>query len=221
MKVATRINGVAVDQLLETIEAVKANPRLAQFQFRARNRWLDGTHNRTSIQSFTAGGAEDASRAEPFQFDNDEPPMLLGENRGENPVEFIFHALAGCMTTTFVAYASANGVKIESIETELEGDIDVRAFLGITDEVRRGYREIRVNVRVKSDAPREKIEELFKLAQRRSPVIDIVTNPTPVRFTLADETFRPSPSGRGRRVTKQPGLLVTGRPAGGAFRGEM
>lgn len=186
MKVATRINGVAVDQLIETIEAVKANPQLAQFRFRARNRWMDGTHNRTSIQGFTAGGAEDASRTEPFQFDNDEPPILLGENRGANPVEFIFHALAGCMTTTFVAYASASGVKIESIETELEGDIDVRGFLGITDEVRRGYREIRVNCRVKSDAPREKIEELFKLAQRRSPVIDVVTNPTPVRFTLAD-----------------------------------
>ena len=185
MKVATRMNGVAVDQLMETIEAVKANPQLARFHFRARNRWRDGTHNRTSIQGFTAGGTEDVSRPGPFQFDNDEPPVLLGENRGANPVEFIFHALAGCMTTTFVAYASANGVKIDSIETELEGDIDLRAFLGITDDVRRGYREIRVNCRVTSAAPRETIEELFKLAQARSPVIDIVTNPTPVRFTLA------------------------------------
>lgn len=186
MKVAIRMNGVAVDQLMETIEAIRAKPELGRFEFRARNRWLDGTHNRTSVRGFYGAGAEDASRKEAFEFDNDEPPVLLGENRGANPVEFVLHALAGCLTTTFIAYASAQGVRIESMETEFEGDLDVRGFLGITDEVRRGYREIRVTFRVKSDAPREKIEELVKLARRRSPVFDIVSNPTPVRVTLAD-----------------------------------
>jgi uncharacterized OsmC-like protein len=186
VKVAIRMNGVAVDQLMETIEAIRAKPELGRFEFRARNRWLDGTHNRTSVRGFYGAGAEDASRKEAFEFDNDEPPVLLGENRGANPVEFVLHALAGCLTTTFIAYASAQGVRIESMETEFEGDLDVRGFLGITDEVRRGYREIRVTFRVKSDAPREKIEELVKLARRRSPVFDIVSNPTPVRVTLAD-----------------------------------
>ncbi len=185
MKVAGKINGVAVDQLMETIEAIRAKPELGRFRFRARNRWLDGTHNRTSIQGFYGAGAEDTSRREPFEYDNDEPPVLLGENRGANPVEYVLHALAGCLTTTFLAYASAQGVKIDALETEFEGDLDVRAFLGITDEVRRGYQEIRVTFRVRSDAPREKIAELVKLTRMRSPVFDIVSNPTPVRVELA------------------------------------
>ena len=184
MKVATRVNGVAVDQLMETVEAVKANPQLAQFRFRARNRWIDGTHNRSSIQGFTAGGAEDESRTEAFQFDNDEPPILFGENRGVNPPEIVLHALAGCVTTTFVAFASAQGVKIDSIETEIEGDIDLHGFLALSD-VRRGYREIRMKFRVESPAPREVIEDLLALAQRQSPTFDIVSNPTPIRVDLA------------------------------------
>jgi len=184
MKVATRMNGIAVDQLIETIEAVKANPQLAEFRFRARNRWKTGTHNRTLIQGFYGAGAEDTSRTVPFQYDNDEPPILLGENRGVNPPEFVLHAVAGCVTTTFVAFASAQGVRIDSIETEIEGDIDLHGFLALSD-VRRGYREIRMKFRVESPAPREVIEDLLALAQRQSPTFDIVSNPTPIRVDLA------------------------------------
>lgn len=185
MKVETKVNGVAVDQLVQTIEAIQAKPELGRFQFRSRNRWIDGTQNRSWIDGFYGAGTEDTSRTEPFTYDNDEPPVLLGENRGANPVEYVLHALAGCLTTTFIAYASAQGVKIDSLETSFEGDLDVRAFLGITDEVRRGYEEIRVTFTIASEAPREKIEELVKLAQKRSPVFDIVSNPVPVKVTLA------------------------------------
>ena len=184
MKVATRINGVAVDQMMETIEAVKANPQLAEFRFRARNRWVDGTHNRSSIQGFTGAGAEDTSRTEPFQYDNDEPPVLLGSNRGPNPPEYALHALAGCVTTTFVAFASAQGVKIDSIETEVEGDLDLQGFLALSD-VRRGFREIRLSFKIRSTAPREVIEDLLKTAQRQSPTFDVIANPTPIRVELA------------------------------------
>jgi len=186
VNVVTQLNGVAVDHLRETIEAVRATPELAIFQFRARNRWIEGTHNRTSIQGFYGVEMEDTSRTKAFRFDNDEPPVLFGENRGANPLAFLFHALAGCLTTTFVANASSQGLKIDAIETEFEGDLDLRAFLGITDEVRRGYREIRVTFRVKSDAPREKIEALVEWACQRSPVYDVLSNPTPIRVSLAD-----------------------------------
>jgi uncharacterized OsmC-like protein len=186
MKVASLLNGVDVDHLMEIIEAVRSTPELAKFRFHARNRWIEGTHNRTSIQGFYGVGMEDTSRTKPVQVNNDGPPVLLGENRGADPVEFIFHALAGSMTTTFVANAAAQGVKIDSIETELEGDLDLRAFLGITDGVRPGYREIRVTFRVTSDAPRKKIEELLELARQRSPVYDVISNPTPIRVTLAE-----------------------------------
>jgi hypothetical protein len=123
MKVASLLNGVDVDHLMEIIEAVRSTPELAKFRFHARNRWIEGTHNRTSIQGFYGVGMEDTSRTKPVQVNNDGPPVLLGENRGADPVEFIFHALAGSMTTTFVANAAAQGVKIDSIETELERDV--------------------------------------------------------------------------------------------------
>jgi uncharacterized OsmC-like protein len=185
MKVATTVNGVAVDKLMETIELLKARPELAEFKFRTRNRWVDGTYNRAENPSFYGAGAEDTGRRSPHVHEIDEPPVLLGEDRGANPVEYLLAGLSGCVTTTFIAYAAAQGVKIDELTTELEGDLDVRGFLGITGSVRPGYQEIRVKFHVKSDAPREKIQELIRLAERRSPVSDSVRKGVPIQFTLA------------------------------------
>lgn len=185
MNVATTLNGVAVDKLMETIELLKAQPELGEFKFRTRNRWVDGTYNRAENPPFYGAGAEDTGRQGPHVHDIDEPPVLLGEDRGANPVEYLLAGLSGCVTTTFIAYAAAQGVKIDELRTELEGDIDVRGFLGITGSVRPGYKEIRVKFHVKSDAPREKIRELIRLAERRSPVSDSVRKGVPIQFTLA------------------------------------
>lgn len=185
MIVATTVNGVAVDKLMETIELLKAQPELGEFKFRTRNRWVDGTYNRAENPPFYGAGAEDTGRQSPHVHDIDEPPVLLGEDRGANPVEYLLAGLSGCVTTTFIAYAAAQGVKIDELRTELEGDIDVRGFLGITGGVRPGYKAIRVKFHVKSDAPREKIQELVRLAERRSPVSDSVRNGVPIQFTLA------------------------------------
>lgn len=185
MKVETTVNGVAVDRLMETIDLLKAQPELGEFKFRTRNQWVDGTYNRAENPAFYGAGAEDAGRQEPHVHDIDEPPVLLGEDRGANPVEYLLTGLSGCVTTTFIAYASAQGVQIDELRTELEGDIDVRAFLGITREVRPGYKQIRVRFHVKSPAPRKKIEELMELARRRSPVSDSVRNGVPIEFSLA------------------------------------
>ena len=114
----TLINGVPVDRLVETIEAIDAQPSLGESHFRATNRWINGALNRSTIQGFYAAGEEDTTRTEPFVFDNDEPPVLLGENRGANPVEYVLHGLAGCITTTFVYYAAAQGVELEAVESE-------------------------------------------------------------------------------------------------------
>jgi uncharacterized OsmC-like protein len=184
MKVETKVNGVAVDRLMETIDLLKAQPELGNFKFRTRNRWIDGTLNRAENPAFYGAGAEDAGRTAPHVHDIDEPPVLLGEDRGANPVEYLLTGLSGCVTTTFIAYAAAQGVKIDELRTELEGDLDVRGFLGITGEVRPGFQEIRVRFHVKSDAPKEKILELVKLAERRSPVSDSVRKGVPVKFTL-------------------------------------
>lgn len=177
----TRMNGVDVPALLETIESMKADPSLGESQWRNRNRWYDGGLNRSEIQGFYAAGREDDSRKVAFVFDNDEPPVLLGQNRGPNPVEFVLHALAGCVTTTMVYYAAAKGIELSSVETEFEGDIDLRGLLGVSDEVDPGYRQIRIAVRIEGDASEEELDELVEIAKRHSPVFDSVTRPVDVR----------------------------------------
>jgi uncharacterized OsmC-like protein len=185
MKLETTVNGVAVDKLMETIDLLKAQPELGSFKFRTRNRWVDGTYNRAENPPFDGAGIENADRPNLHVHDIDEPPVLLGEDRGANPVEYLLTGLSGCVTTTFIAYAAAQGVKIDELRTELEGDIDVRGFLGVTGEVRPGYNQIRIKFHVKSDAPRAKLEELVKLARRRSPVSDSIRNGVPIECTLA------------------------------------
>lgn len=179
------LNGINVGQLVDTIAAIEKDPSLAKFQFRAKHEWLDGTHARSSIKDFYGVGAEDTSRAEPMTFDHDEPPIILGENRGVNPVEYAMAALAGCVTTSFVVNAAARGIKLDSVRVELEGEIDLRGLLNLSDEVRNGYEQIRMKYYIESDAPAEEIEELLNYAKNRSPVFDVITNPVPVVVELA------------------------------------
>ena len=173
------VNGVDVDRLFDTVEAIKGRPALAKFSFRAENRWLGGAHNRTTVGDFY-GACQTHPRSAPFVIDKDEHPVLLGEDRGPNPVEYVLAALAGCLTTSLVYHAAAQGIEIEAVEATLEGDCDLHGFLGLKDDVRNGYEGIRVSYRIKADAPEEKLRELVELAQRRSPVFDIISNPVPV-----------------------------------------
>jgi uncharacterized OsmC-like protein len=174
------INGVDVDRMGTTIQAVQQNTSLATFQFRAKNRWITGGHNRSTIQSFYGAGQEDTVREKPFVLDSDEPPVLFGKDHGANPYEFVLHALAAGLTTSLVYHAAARGIHIESIESTLEGDLDLQGFLGLSDQVRPGYKEIRVRFTIKADAPAEELKKLTKL----SPVYDIVSNPVPVSIAI-------------------------------------
>lgn len=176
------INGVDVERLGQTIQAVQKDPGVAKSQFRAINRWVSGGHNRSTIQGFYAAGQEDTSRTKPFVLDADEPPVLLGQDKGANPVEFVLHALAACLTTSLVYHAAARGIRIESVESTLEGDLDLQGFLGLSDQVRRGYKEVRVNFTITSDAAAEQLKELTKF----SPVYDIVSNPVPVSISIVN-----------------------------------
>ena len=166
------INGVDVGRLGETIEAVKQQPDLAAFKFRAENHWLTGGHNRSSIQSFYGVGAEDTTRTGPFVLDADEPEVLLGEDRGANPVEYLLTALAACMTTSMVFHASARGFTIESVESRLEGDLDLQGFLGLDPNVRPGFQNIRASFKIKSDATEDELKELFKFSPVRNSIAE-------------------------------------------------
>lgn len=181
---ATRmINGVDVAALAATIDAIKANRPLSKFQFRAHNRWLDCGHNRSEIQGFYGAGKEDDTRRQPFTYDNDEPSVLLGTDQAANPVEFLLHALAGCLTSTLAYHAAARGITIEAIESDLAGDIDIQGFLGLSNQVPRGYQTIRVTLRVRSKAPAAQLQELAQF----SPVFNTITRPTQVAVQVVTD----------------------------------
>ncbi|WP_224490915.1 OsmC family protein [Robertkochia flava] len=183
--VVKTVNGFKSQDIMDTIHAIQSNPKIAEFRFRVKNRWITGGHNRSTIQGFYGGCAEDQSRAEAFVYDNGEPPILLGNNEGANPVEYILHGLAGCMTTTMVLHAAANGIAVDRIESRLEGDIDVQGFLGLDETVRNGYQNIRVKFKIEGDLTAEEKEKLLSFAYS-SPVFDIVTNKVPVALSLSE-----------------------------------
>jgi uncharacterized OsmC-like protein len=177
------VNGVNVDEFFGTIDAVEAQPEIAKFQFRASNKWVNGGNNRTTVNEFYGAGQEHA-RENPFAIEKDEPPVLLGTDRAANPVEYTLAALAGCLTTTLVYFAAAQGVELSEVESRFEGDADLRGFLGLDENIRMGCENIRATFRIKSDAPREKLQELVELAQNRSGVFDMLTNKVPVSVEL-------------------------------------
>ncbi|HKY02623.1 MAG TPA: OsmC family protein [Burkholderiales bacterium] len=177
------VNGVNVAAMFDTIDAVKQDKELATFRFRADNRWVNGGYNRSTIKSFYGCRAEDTTRSAPFVLAADEPPVLLGEDKAANPAEYLLHALAACLTTSTVYHAAARGIEIEAVDSQLEGDMDLRGFLGLSSEVRKGFECIRVRMRFKTQASPEAI---FELAQY-SPINDVVSKSLPVKLTI--ETY--------------------------------
>jgi len=177
------INGVNTEHMGATVQAVQKDPSLAAFRFRASNIWIKGSHNRSTIKSFYGAGAENTVRTKPFVVDAAKPPILLGEDQAPSPAEYVLHALAACLTTSLVYHAAARGIRIESLESHLEGDLDLRGFLGLSNDVRKGFQEIRAQFMVKSDATREQLQELTKF----SPVYDTIANPVPVSISIKTE----------------------------------
>ena len=173
-------NGLDMEALVGTVEAVKQQPSLGHFEFRANNRWINGGENRSRIKEFYGAGCEDKSRTEAFEFTNGEPPVLLGANEGANPVEFLLHALAGCVTTTTVLHAAARGIQIESLSTELVGTIDVQGLLALDDSVAVGYEKIQINMDIKAKCSDEELDELLAFAKDHSPVCNTICRPVPV-----------------------------------------
>jgi len=184
-EIAMQINGLDMAALVGTVEAVKQDPSLGNFEFRASNRWINGGENRSRIKEFYGAGCEDESRTDAFEFTNGEPPVLLGANEGANPVEFLLHALAGCVTTTTVLHAAARGIQIESLSTELVGTIDVQGLLGLDDSVPVGYKQVDIKMDIKADCSDEELDDLLAFAKDHSPVCNTICRPVPVTVKRA------------------------------------
>jgi uncharacterized OsmC-like protein len=178
---ATVRNGVDTNTMFATLDAIKAQPEIAQIRFRARNRWLGGAHNRSTIKDFYAACAEDTSRTEAFTLDAGEPAILLGADTGPNPAEYLLHALAACVTTSLVYSAAARGVRLTSVESMLEGDLNVQAAMGTnTEDYRNGFERIRMTVTISGDAPAEKLRQVVQRGTDRSVVFDSISNGVPI-----------------------------------------
>jgi uncharacterized OsmC-like protein len=179
----TVVNGVNVTTMMETINMIKETPEISQFKFRATNRWQDGTHNRATVKDFYGAMQEDDSR-ETLVYEIDEPPVLLGDNKGANPVEYLLVGLSGCLTTAMIAHAAAKGITLRSVESRLEGDLDVQGFLGLSKDIPVEYQEIRVTFKIDADITDEEKEELIRMAQKYSPVFNTVSKPVTVHVGL-------------------------------------
>jgi uncharacterized OsmC-like protein len=182
--VNTTRNGVDTDKLFATLDLIKEQPELAQFEFRATNRWIGGAHNRSTIKGFYAAGGEDETRTPTFELDAGEPQILLGTDTGPNPAEYLLHALAACLTTSIVYVAAARKVVLTNVESTLKGEMDVRGALGVDRGPRNGFERITVAFRVAGEAPPEKLREVVDRACARSAVFDMVTNGVPVAVAV-------------------------------------
>jgi uncharacterized OsmC-like protein len=176
-------NGVNTPVLMATINAVKETPALAKFKFRASSRWVDGTYCESKVESFSGAGGEHNHQA-PFTLAADHPAVLVGQDRGMTPIEFLLHGLAMCITAGIGNIAAARGVTLTSVESRVEGDIDLRGILGLSNEVRNGYDKIRITFDIKGDAPAEKLREIVEQSKARSAVFDVITNGTPIDITI-------------------------------------
>ena len=177
-------NGVNVEQLVGTINAIKNNPSIADFKFNATTTWINGGHCRTKIKNFTGACTKDTSRKKPFILEGDEPPVLLGENHGANAVEALLHALGSCLSVGIVYNGSAMGINIKSLSFDISGELNLHAFLGLSETIRPGYENISVKINIDSDATRDKVEELCKYVEKTSPMLDCLRNPVPVTITI-------------------------------------
>lgn len=176
-------NGVDTATLFATLDAVKAAPEAAQFKFRARNQWVSGTHSQSTIHDFFGVG-EERTHAQATTHDVDHPAVLVGGDNGPTPVEHLLSALAGCLTAGLVNSAAVRGIELTEVTSTVEGDIDLNGILGLDENVRNGFQQIRVSFKVSGNAPAEKLRQLVERSRDRSAVYDIITKSVPVSIEV-------------------------------------
>jgi len=174
------VNGIEIDTLQNTVKAIQEEPELAKCRFHVTNKWLGANHNCTTVSSFY-GARQEIEHKQPFELHADEPPILAGQDQAANPVEHLLHALASCVTTSLVAHAAVRGIHLEEVESEIEGDIDIQGYLGLSKDVPKSYKDIRIKFKVKTDE--QNTERLKRLAEF-SPVYNTLINGTNVDIEI-------------------------------------
>jgi uncharacterized OsmC-like protein len=176
-------NGVNIEGIFGVLDALKGAPEAAQFQFRTSNEWVSGTHSRSTIDGYFGVG-EEQQHERTFVFDADHPVLMVGQDNGPTPVEFVLHALAACLTAGIANIASARGVTLHEVRSTIAGDIDVNGLLGLDASVRNGYQQVTVKFQVSGDADAETLRSIVDRSRDRSAVYDVITNTVPVSIEV-------------------------------------
>ena len=179
MAVTSVNNGVNVQALLDAREALKGAPEAAKFTWRATCKWQNGTHSKTSVKSFFGLGQEQQHKTE-SSFEADHPEIFASEDHAITPIEYVLVGLASCLTAGVAAVAQNRGIQLRSVESKLEGKMDIRGILGMDSDVRNGYDDIKVTFKIDGDASKPELEALVAQSQKRSAVYDVITNPVNV-----------------------------------------
>jgi len=181
---SARRNGVDTATLFATLDAVKAQPEIAKFQFRASNTWVNGTHNRSTLSGFY-GALQEMQHKHVTTVDADHPAVLVGDDNAPSPVEYLLHAIAACLTAGVANVAAARGVELTKVTSTVQGDIDLLGILGLSDgSVRNGYEQIKVSFHIDGDADEETLRRIVEQSRKRSAVYDVLTNGTPVHVDV-------------------------------------
>ena len=179
------VNGVDVEQLEGAVEAIGADPKAGQFTFRAETEWTDALKCVTTIDEFDQAGEIVSTRE--FTIEGDEPEQILGERTAPNAVELLLAALGSCLSVGYAANAAAMGIDVRNLRFELEGDVDLRGFLGISEDVRPGYESVSCTVYLGADASEEELAELRERVETTSPLIDTIANTVELTTDLVVE----------------------------------
>ncbi|MGH8923303.1 MAG: OsmC family protein [Acidimicrobiia bacterium] len=178
-------NGVDTAALFGALDAVKAQPAAAKWQFRATNEWVNGTNSKSTIHGFFGLGTE-LTHNEAHAFEADHPTQLVGTDKAPTPVEYLLHALAACITAGIGNVASARGITLRKVSSTVTGDIDLMGLLGLDPTVRNGYQAIEMQVRIEGDASADVLKGVVERSIARSGVFDVLTNGTRVSVTVAE-----------------------------------
>lgn len=175
------VNDIDLTALGEVVAGIQADPARAKTGFHVTTRWQGQTRSETTVEAITLGG-ERIDRD--YRITIDEPTQLLGTDAAPNPQEMLMAAVNACMMVGYVAGAALHGVRLDSLEIETKGELDLRGFLGLSSEVPAGYPEIEYEVRIKGDGTAAQFEEIHRTVMATSPNHYNISRPVAMRGTL-------------------------------------
>jgi uncharacterized OsmC-like protein len=176
-----RINGLDLEALSRTVEAVEKDPSMGVVGFDVTTRWTGQARSETTVEAYRLGGDHVVRR---HKIVADEPTELLGSDSAPNPQELLMAAFNACITVGYVAGASVRGIRLDSIEIVTHGKLDLRGFLDLDEYVPAGYESLDYEVVIKGDGTPAQFEEIHQAVIKTSPNYFNISRPIAVNATL-------------------------------------